>query len=112
MKALVVMALLCGCSANDDIPSPLISTIVPDHAPPESLVTVSGSYFCQRPDTGNDDPTCDITGTVTFGQAPATPTDYSDTAITVEVPQGITGSVDVTVQAAGRSSNSVSFTAD
>jgi hypothetical protein len=112
MRVVIIALLVAGCSANDDIPSPMISSIVPDHGPGGSVVTVAGSYFCQRPDTGTDDPTCDISGIVDFGEAPGAPSSYTDTAIMVEVPAGITGAVDVTVVAAGRMSNSVTFTAD
>ena len=50
----VYLALLvaCSCSASDDIPAPLISSVQPDSAPGGAVVVVNGSYFCQRPDTG------------------------------------------------------------
>ena len=106
----LVLVLLVGCSANDDIPSPLISTVTPDQAPAGAQVTVAGSSFCQRPGT-SEDPTCATSGTVHFDTVPATPSLWTDTAIMVEVPPGISGRVGVTVSAAGRMSNSVEFTA-
>ncbi|HUJ63522.1 MAG TPA: IPT/TIG domain-containing protein [Kofleriaceae bacterium] len=110
MKALA-FALLCGCSANDDVPAPQVSAVTPDASPPGTIVTVSGAYFCQRPDTGSDDdPDCAVAGTVDFGNVPGTTSDWTDTAIMVEVPSGITGSVEVDVTAQGRTSNGVGFT--
>ena len=76
-----------------------------------SEVLVTGSYFCQRPEGTTDDPDCSVAGTVTFGTVPATPTTWQDTAITVEVPLGITGSEAVSVTSGGKTSNSVGFTA-
>ncbi len=118
-EALAALALasvpglaLGGCSAGDDVPSPLISNVVPDHAPAGEVVTVNGSYFCQRPANITDDPNCNVVGTVHFGAAPGTPTSWMDTAITVEVPLGASGPADVQVTAAGRTSNSIAFTAD
>jgi hypothetical protein len=102
-------ALLAACSARDDIPAPLIASIVPDHATPGSIVTVDGSYFCQDPSPNPDDPTCAIAGTVQFGTVPGTPTTWADDAIMVEVPQQ-NGTVTVTVTAVGRTSNGVAFT--
>ena len=108
------MVLVAGlaCSANDDIPAPLVSTVFPNHATPGSLVVVAGDYFCQRPNTGIEDPTCAAIGSVHFGIAPGTTTTWADTSITVEVPLGVTGGVDVSVTAAGRTSNTVAFTAE
>ncbi len=113
VAALAACAACSACSANDDVPAPLISSIVPSHAPAGSVVTIAGSYFCQRPQNGsNEDPNCDIVGTVHFGQAPGTPSSWMDTSIMVEVPPGVAGTVDVTITALGKTSNSVSFTAD
>ena len=96
----LVLAVLVGCSANDDIPSPLISTITPDQAPAGAQVVVAGSYFCQRPGT-SEDPTCTTSGDVHFGTVPSAPSQWTDTAIMVEVPQGVSGSVGVTVSGTG-----------
>ena len=107
---LVLLALgLAACSANDDIPAPQVSAVLPATATSGAVVTVEGSYFCQRPATGNEDPLCTSTGEVSFGASPGTISQWTDTAITVEVPQGIAGTVDLTVIVNGRSSNPVSF---
>ncbi len=103
-------AILVGCSLNEDIPAPHVSSVVPDHAAAGDVVMVNGDYFCQRPPS--DDPLCDITGTVTFSAAPGTPTMWTDTSIFVEVPAGITGTVDLAVTARGRTSNTIAFTAN
>ncbi len=113
MRCLYLTFLVCaGCSLNDDVPAPLASSITPDHAPPGAVVSIDGDYFCQRPETGQEDPTCDTTGTVEFGQTPATPTTWSDVEIMVEVPEGGSGDVSVTVTAMGRTSSSLDFTID
>ncbi len=109
MKRLLLPLLVAACTANDDIPAPQLSSVVPAQAMPGTIVLVSGDYFCQRPDTGNEDPTCDSTGDVSFGASPGTISNWSDTAIMVEVPQGALGSVSVTVSVNGRTSNSTSF---
>ncbi len=105
-----MFGLLAGCSASDDIPAPMIASIVPDNGAPGEVVTLSGDYFCQQPPVDDGDPTCDISGTVVFGTVPGTPSTWSDVTIMIEVPQGVTGHADVTVTAAGRTSNSVGFT--
>jgi hypothetical protein len=113
MRCLHVAVLLLGaCSANDDIPAPLVSTIVPDHGPPGAVVAIQGAYFCQRPDTGTDDPTCDTEGSVDFGEVPGTATVWDDNQIMVEVPAAAVGSNDVVVIASGRTSNAVTFTTE
>jgi IPT/TIG domain-containing protein len=104
-------ALLAGCSANDDVPSPLVANVEPDHAPAGALVTLHGNYFCQRPELSGA-PLCDASGSVHFGAAPGIPTLWSETAIAVEVPSGVAGRVSVTVIAGGRTSNAVPFTAE
>jgi IPT/TIG domain len=109
----VTLALaLAGCSASNDIPSPLIASIVPDHGTPGAIVTIAGSYFCQLPDVNPDDPTCPPAGTVNFGTLPATTTTWADDAIMVEVPQGPPSRPSVTVTASGRISNAIAFTID
>jgi hypothetical protein len=114
-RALLAITWLAvsGCSLNDDVPSPLVSSVTPDMATPGSVVIVYGSYFCQRPQDGSDDdPNCPATGTVSFGAAPATPSNWTDTAISVVVPEGVSGQTQVQVTAEGKESNSVGFTAD
>jgi hypothetical protein len=110
--ALVAFVGLAACAANEDVPAPLIASIVPDHATSGAIVMIAGSYFCQRPDNGQEDPTCDTAGTVEFGTTPGVATTWADDAIMVEVPNGGPTKVSVTVIAAGRISNAVSFTID
>ena len=109
---LALAVCLIGCSANDDIPSPQISSVTPNHGPAGSVVTITGNYFCQRPNNGTDDPTCAVAGTVHFGTAPGTASTWSDVALMVEVPQLMPGPADIAVTAAGRTSNTVAFTAE
>jgi hypothetical protein len=94
------------------VPSPLVASVSPDHGPSGSIIEVTGSYFCQRPDNGQEDPTCDAEGVVDFGTVPGITTTWADNAIMVEVPHGNVGTLDVSVVAGGRISNSVSFTID
>jgi hypothetical protein len=106
----LLAAIAFSCSANDDIPAPLISSVTPNHAPPGATVTVSGSYFCQQPTT--EDPlACANMGVVEFGVTSATTSQYTDTAIMVEVPNAL-GNVDITVNTGGRVSNTADFTID
>jgi len=104
-----LLVLLAACSANDDIPAPQVSAVIPAAGAPGAIVTVQGNDFCQRPDTGNEDPLCTSTGGVSFGASPGTVSQWTDTAIMVEVPQGVVGTVALTVGVNGRSSNAVSF---
>ena len=108
----LILVFVAGCAANDDIPSPQVASIVPDHATPGAIVMIAGSYFCQRPDNGQEDPTCDQTGTVNFGTVPGVASTWADNAIMVEVPSSSPTSVSVTVTASGRISNAVSFKID
>jgi uncharacterized protein (TIGR03437 family) len=108
----LALALAAGCSASDDIPSPAVASVTPDHGAPGAVVTIAGSYFCQRPANVTDDPNCAVAGTVHFGTVPATPTDWQDTQLLVEVPNGNVGATQVEVTAAGRTSNSVGFRVD
>jgi hypothetical protein len=109
---LAALVALAACAANEDVPAPLIASIVPDHATAGAIVMVAGSYFCQRPDNGQEDPTCDTAGTVNFGTTPGIATTWADDAIMVEVPSSGPTKVSVTVTAGGRISNAVSFTID
>ena len=113
MRYLWLVAIVVGaCSASDDVPSPQIASIQPDHGPSGSVVLIAGSYFCQRPQNGQQDPTCDAVGIVDFGTVPGTTTSWADNTIMVEVPHVNVGDVDVSVSAAGRISNAISFTID
>jgi hypothetical protein len=107
MRWLLVVALF-GCSANDDIPSPLIASLNPDHGPAGAVIMVSGQYFCQAP--VGDDPACDTIGTVSFNAVPGIVSAYTDDSIMVEVPAGNVGHVTVRVTAAGKTSNAAGFT--
>ena len=111
-----LIALLVGaCTANDDVPAPAVASVTPDHASPGTPVTIAGSYFCQQPDTGSDDVdplACKVTGTVLFGTDQVEAEQYTDTSISVSVPQTSLGAVNVAVTVAGRVSNSVQFTVD
>lgn len=107
-----MLAVTAGCSFNDDVPAPSVANVVPARAVAGTLVTITGNHFCQRPDTGNDDPTCPAIGTVDFGLSPGSTVMWSDVALTVEVPALAPGPVSVTVVAAGRVSNGVTFTVD
>jgi len=107
-RSLAALVVVAGCSANDDVPAPQISSVTPNHAPVGATVIVTGSYFCQQPRT--EDPlACANMGVVLFGVTSATSTQYTDTSISAEVPGG-TGAVRVTVSSAGRPSNGVDFT--
>jgi hypothetical protein len=102
-----------GCSANDDIPAPELGSIVPSQAAGGAIVAISGSYLCQEPSPGSDEPgfQCNSDGVISFGQTPATATtDWTDTGVMVEVPSIMSGSVSVTATMNGITSNSISFT--
>lgn len=101
----IVMLLALGCSAGEDVPEPLITSVMPDHASPGASVMIIGDYFCQEPDGDQ----CDNGGTVTFDSTPANVGMYTDQSIMVEVPSVTTGRVDVRILAAGRTSNAAEF---
>jgi hypothetical protein len=111
---LAALLALAGCSANDDVPAPSISAVLPDHGTPGSVVTVTGAGLCQQPrGSSDDDPfACAHVGVVLFGVAPATATAYTDAIVMVEVPPVATGRSSVMVVVAGRSSNSLDFTVE
>jgi len=102
---------LSACSANDDVPSPAINSVQPDHAAPGTTVTVSGSYLCQGPRTEIDgDPlACEHVGTVMFDTTPGMVTSYTDSTVLVDVPGLAPGGVSMAVSVAGRSSNRIGF---
>ena len=110
---LAVVAFGAGCSANDDIPAPLISTVMPSHAAPGTPVMISGDYLCQQPDADELDPlACANTGTVTFGSSPANIAMYTEHQVSAEVPALVPGAVSITVSVAGRRSNQLPFIVD
>lgn len=103
--------LLAGCTAGDDLPAPVLSSISPEHALGGTAVTIQGEYLCQQPET-EDPSSCANIGTVFFGQTPATVGDYGETMIQADVPELASASYPVSVIVAGRRSNAVSFTVD
>jgi hypothetical protein len=110
MKACALLVVIAACSANDDLPSPQISSITPSHATAGTIVVIAGSYFCHQP--ANEDPlACDHVGAVHFGATVANAALYSDDQIMAEVPSA-SGQVDVVVEVEGHLSNAVSFTVD
>ena len=79
--------------------APTISSLEPDSGPEGTSVVITGTNFGATKGTS----------TVSFNEAPATPTNWSDTSITVAVPMGATtGNVVVTVD--GEASDGVTFT--
>ena len=79
--------------------TPAIGSLSPDSGPEGASVEIAGTSFGAVQGTS----------TVTFNGTAATPTSWSDTSITVTVPEGAaTGEVVVTV--GGEASNGVSFT--
>jgi hypothetical protein len=101
-----------ACTANDDIPAPAIASVTPNQATPGTPVVIAGSYFCQQTEAGSgetDPLACRVTGAVLFGTAQTDAQQYTDTSITVDVPQLAAGTVSVAVTVAGRVSNSVDF---
>jgi hypothetical protein len=103
-------AVLAACAANDDLPPPRIEAVTPDRGSVGSVVTVSGSFFCQQHET--EDPLlCEHVGQVTFGGVSSIASVYTDTSINCEVPSGL-ATVRVIVSSGGRVSNGVDFTID
>ena len=105
---------LAGCTANDDIHAPTLSSVSPTRATAGTSIVLTGSYFCQQPEPhggGDVDPfACVNMGNVQFGTSPVSPSQYTDTSITVEVPNASQGSSTLSVSVAGRTSNGVEFT--
>jgi len=113
--AFALLAALAACSENDDIPAPVLSSVTPDHAGAGAVVMLSGAYLCQQPEGSGDDTdplACANTGLVDFDRVPGTASQYTDTSITVQVPDLTAGDVQVSISVAGRTSNSVDFTVD
>jgi hypothetical protein len=109
----VFVVAIVACTAGDDVPAPRISSVNPTHAPPGAVVTIIGDYFCQQPETGEEDPlACENTGSVVFGATPATLSTYTERAITADVPALEPGRVGVSLTVAGRRSNAADFIVD
>ncbi|HEY4180995.1 MAG TPA: IPT/TIG domain-containing protein [Kofleriaceae bacterium] len=106
-----LLCALAACTANDDMPAPRLSSIVPSHAAPGTSVTVFGDHLCQQPDmAGSDDQdplACANTGLVDFDRVPGSVESYTDTSVAAVVPDLPAGKVDVVVAVLGRSSNGV-----
>jgi hypothetical protein len=109
---ILAFALPC-CDANDDIHRPAIGAITPDRGTPGLAVNITGRFFCAQPDPEAGEEVdaliCENIGAVAFGATPASFTQYTDTSILVEVPDGMRGATTVRVSVAGRSSNGVRF---
>ncbi len=110
--AVVLVLAAASCTANDDVPAPIVASVTPSSANPGSVLTIAGSYLCQQPGSDEDPLDCQNMGEVDFGDSPVAPIMWTDTSISVEVPNLDTGEIDVSVSVAGRTSNSVSFTVD
>lgn len=96
----LIGATLSGQSAAQTVPPPQITSINPNKASPNAQVTISGSNFGSTQGTGS----------VLFGQTPARVVNWSDTNVTVRVPDLSDGStVQVAVLTDHGISNTVNF---
>lgn len=106
-----LLASLAACTANDDVPAPRLSSIVPVRATPGTAVMLFGDHLCQQPDTGGSDEedplACANTGLVDFDRVPGAVGTYTDTAVTAIVPDLPAGNADVAVVVLGRRSNGI-----
>jgi hypothetical protein len=98
-----------SCSAGDDVPSPVITTILPDRAMPGTSILVSGFYFCGQPDADDEEAPfdCHNIGSVMFDGAPTSSNSYEDHQIMVIMPELGAGVVSVQVAVSARRSNIV-----
>jgi hypothetical protein len=103
--------VVAACSANDDIPAPVIASVTPSHAIPGVQVVIDGSYFCQQPESA-DPLACKQSGVVLFGSEPSSLEQYQDTTISVDVPALTPGPTTVYVSAGGKMSNGADFSVD
>lgn len=112
--ALVLATTLVSCSAGDDLPAPLISSITPRDGISGAPITIEGDYLCQQQETGElEDPLgCENVGSVSFDQTPANVGFYSEMMVTTDVPGLPPGTYRVVISVAGRHSNGVPFTID
>jgi hypothetical protein len=112
--AIAVAVFLAACSANDDIPAPVLASATPASANVNTIITLSGSYFCQQPEGSADsDPlACAHTGAVMFGETPANATQYTDSSITTQVPEMPAGDTQISVATGGRETNTIDFTVE
>lgn len=112
---LALAVLLSACSANDDVPAPVLASVTPDHAGVGASVMLAGSFLCQQPEGSGDevDPlACAHTGSVMFGVEPAIVTQYTDSSATAQVPDMPAGSVEIGIATGGRTTNTIDFTID
>jgi hypothetical protein len=113
LRCSLVLVAITACTRGDDVPSPAISTITPDHAQPGVTITIAGDFFCQQPEEEERDPfACANVGGVEVGQVPATVGMYTDTLITFEVPNLPSGSVGIAVVVHAHRSNTIGFVVD
>jgi IPT/TIG domain len=111
--AIVAALLFAACSANDDIPAPVLASATPSSAGVGAIITISGSYLCQQPEGSDVDPlACAHTGAVTFGVTPADVSQYTDSSITATVPEMPAGDTQIGVATGGRDSNTIDFTVE
>ena len=96
----LLVSLFVACDDDEDGPTdptaPNIATLTPDEGPVGTTVVIAGTNF----GTG---------ATVSFGGTAVTPTNPSDVSLTVEVPTGLSGEVNVTVTSDGQTSNQQTF---
>lgn len=112
MRLTFLIVALGACSANDDVPAPLLSSVTPNHGVVGTSVMIAGSYFCGQPtiDSEDVDPlACDLTGFVQFGSSNGTTLQYTDDSITAEVPDSSRGRTRMIVSVGGRTSNAITF---
>jgi hypothetical protein len=113
MRIALALLVAAACSANDDVPAPVLASVTPDHAGVGAIVMLAGSYLCQQPQGSDLDPlACAHTGQVTFGVVPSIVTQYTDTSVTTQVPDLPAGDVEVGVATGGRTTNTIDFTVD
>lgn len=113
MRSIAFAMLLAACSANDDIPAPRLSGVVPDRGVPGAVVMVSGSYFCQTAHEDDEEGApleCfDSGGAVYFGSFLGTALSWEDTLLVIEVPESPQGEVSLRVQVKGKTTGSIDF---
>ena len=90
---------IISCNDDDDEPpliDPIITDIDPEEGPVGTPVTITGANFGSNP-------------VVRFGTVTATTSDVSTTSITTSVPTGASGSLQVTVENDGETSDGITF---
>ena len=110
----VSTVLLAGCTANDDVHAPSLANVNPPRASLGFSIVLTGNYFCQQPESHGEDDVdpnaCENVGSVLFGSAASAASQYTETSITVDVPDLPAGVLAVRVSVRGRTSNSVDLT--